>query len=343
MLGPGHMKGFFGWTLSNNYPMSQRLHQLKKVLRGSFHWYRESPVVYIFQMGKVASTAIKNALLRRRIECYQPHFLSKDSFEKLLKCFEEVDMTDWAVDHLSAQIAENLKLYNRLIKFQNAASRDNQQLKVITLTREPLDWYFSNFAQNFGEYKQDVATFVAETGNIRIGVDEEEKILSYIEEFFNCLLNFASSHMTSFCPEERPRLGKLFQDTKFSGAPGNKILLKHCMILLGPFNWFDVHFDPVFNTHIIKTALSDDFSCRPIKLDYCEILILKYEDLFSNAVKALEEFLSESKPLILRRENIMSRNKTGKKVSAIKKSLVLPEILQVTMEQSPYMRAFYPS
>ena len=323
--------------------MSQRLRQVKKVLKGRFHWYRESPVVYVFQMGKVASTAIKNALLRRHIECYQPHFLSKDSFEQLIKRFEEVDMTDWAAYHLSGQIAENLKLYNRLIKFQNDASKDNQQLKVITLTREPLDWYFSNFSQNFGEYKQDVASFVAETENIRIGIEEEEKILLYIEEFFNCLLSFASNHMTSFCPEERPRLGKLFQDANFSGIPGNKILLKHCMILLRPFNWFDIHFDPVFNTHIIKTALSNGFSYRPIKLDYCEVLILKYEYLFSNAVSALEEFLPESKPLTLKRENIMSRNKTGKKVNAIKKSLVLQGSLQVRMEQSPYMRAFYPS
>lgn len=163
--------------------MSQHLHQLKKVLMERLRWYRESPVVYVFQMGKVASTAIKNALLRRRIECYQPHFLSRDSFEQLIKCFEEVDMTDWAADHLSGQIAENLILYNRLIKFRNKASRDNQQLKIITLTREPLDWYFSNFAQNFGEYKQDVASFVAETGNIRISVEEEEKILLQIGDF----------------------------------------------------------------------------------------------------------------------------------------------------------------
>jgi len=149
--------------------------------------------------------------------------------------------------------------------------------------------------------------------------------------------------MTSFCPEERSRLGELFQDTEFSSIPGNKILLKHCMILLRPFIWFDDHFDPVFDTHIIKVVRSNGLSCRPLKLDYCEILILKYEDLFSDAVKTLEEFLPESKPLTLKRENIISRNKTGIKVNAIRKGLVLPGSLQVAMQQSPYMRAFYPS
>ena len=324
-------------------PMSQRLRKLQNVLGGRFSWYRASPVVYIFQMGKVASTAIKNALLRRRIECYQPHFLSRNAFEQLIKRFEEADLTDWAAENLSGQIAENLRLYNRLIKLQNHSSEMAQKLKIITLTREPLDWYFSNFSQNFGEYRQDVATFVAETRNIRIGNQNEEKIYPYVGEFIHSLLEFASSHMISFSPEESARIGMMLQDAEFSCIPGNRVLLKHCMILLRPFNWFYMHFDPVFNTHIIDSARGNECPSRQLKLDYCEILILRYEDLFTSAVGMLEEFIPECKPLSLKKENRMVRKKTGREVYAVKKDLVLPGPLKRRIDQSPYVQAFYSS
>lgn len=323
--------------------MSQRLHQLKKAMMGRFPWYRESPVVYVFQMGKIASTAIKNALLRRRIECYQPHFLRKSSFEQLIRRFEEVNLTDWTAENLSGQIAENLMLYNKLIKFQNHVSGKHQELKIITLTREPLDWYFSNFAQNFEEYKQDVTSFVAAKNNIRAGIQDEEKIFLYLDEFFDCLLEFASSHMTSFLPDECARLSKIIQDPEISGIPGNRELLKHCMILLRPFNWLYKYFDPVFNTRIIKPALSNECSSVQVKLDYCEILALRYEDLFIDAIGALEDFIPECEPLTLKKENRMSRKNKGKEVGAIKNNLVLPKPLKNAMEQSPYMQAFYSS
>lgn len=324
-------------------PVSQRVRHLKNAIRGRISWYRESPVVYVFQMGKVASTAIKNALLRRRIECYQPHFLSRNAFEQLIRRFEEVNLTDWTAENLSGQIAENLRLYNKLIKFRNHAYGKHRELKIITLTREPLDWYFSNFSQNFGEYKQDVASFVTATKNIRTGIQDEENIFLHLGGFFECLLEFASSHMTSFSPDEGARIGKMIQDPEFSGIPGNKVLLKHCMILLRPFNWLYTHFDPVFNTRIIESALSNELSSGQLKLDYCEILVLRYEDLFTNAVGMLEDFIPECKPLSLKKENRMSRNNTGRKVNDFKNKLVLPKPLMSAMEQSAYMKAFYSS
>lgn len=325
------------------HPMSQRLRKLKKAVCGAFTWYRESPVVYIYQMGKVASTAIKNALLRRRIECYQPHFLSRNAFEQLIKRFEEVDLTDWTAEHLSSQIAENLRLYNRLIKFQNHSPEMPQELKIITLTREPLDWYFSNFAQNFGEYRQDVARFIVETRDIRIGSEDADRIYTHVGEFIRSLLEFASSHMSSFSPEESARIGMMLKDTEFSGMPGNRVLLKHCMILLRPFNWFYMHFDPVFNTRIIDSALANECPSRQLKLDYCEILILRYEDLFGSAIGMLEEFIPECKPLTLKKENMMVGKKTGREMYAVKKDLVLPVPLKRKIDQSPYVQAFYSS
>jgi hypothetical protein len=323
--------------------MSRRLRQLKKRFRKRFSWYRESPLVYVFQMGKVASTAITSALLKRRIECYQPHFLSRSSFEQLFALFEDVNMTEWTVDHLSGQIAENLRLYNKLVKFQNGWTEPWQRLKIITLTRNPLDWYFSNLAQNFGEYRQDVALFIAEVRNVQINSQDDRQVLDHLEDFINCLLEFASRHLTSFCPAEHARMGKLIQDNTFSESPGNSLLFKHSLILLRPFNWFDVHFDPVFNTHVVKSVLSDGFASSTIKLDYCDILILRYEDLFSSAIDSLEDFIPECKPLSLKRQNVTSHNKIGTAVYDVKNGLVLPGSLQRAMKQSPYMRAFYPS
>jgi len=149
--------------------------------------------------------------------------------------------------------------------------------------------------------------------------------------------------MTSFLPDERARLSKMIQDSEISGIPGNRELLKHCMILLRPFNWFYTHFDPVFNTRIIESALSNEGSSMRVKLDYCEIVVLRYEDLFTDAIGALEDFIPECKPLTLKKENRMSRKNTGREVNAIKNNLVLPKPLKNAMEQSPYMQAFYSS
>ena len=101
-------------------------------------------------MGKVASTALDNALFKRGINCFHCHSLRhEDEAGRLSQLFKAQPDLPLAARELKL-LAKHTTL-NMLVRWY----RSNQvpvdrKLKVVTLTRDPVDWFISHFVQRFG-------------------------------------------------------------------------------------------------------------------------------------------------------------------------------------------------
>lgn len=92
--------------------------------------------VLVYTMGKVASSSISNALLDARIGCYDVHSIAPDRMLRLLKRFIE----DSDIAKIPPHMIRSLQAYNAL--------RSNDEVKVISLLREPVSRNVSAVFQN---------------------------------------------------------------------------------------------------------------------------------------------------------------------------------------------------
>ena len=104
----------------------------------------------VYQMGKVGSTSIVASLNSAGVSAYQSHFLDTSSFHSAIDKFDlPSSISKEAANHISVQLQRNLILRNKVKQYQTNDPACEDNLGIITLVRDPLNWYFSNLAQNF--------------------------------------------------------------------------------------------------------------------------------------------------------------------------------------------------
>ena len=181
----------------------------------------ENKDVIVFQMGKVASTAIVSSVLQYGLKASQCHFLTMESLITLLKKFGDPEMTHFTATHLSGQIQNNVIIHNRIQKQKRYRYKDKKGsslLKIITLAREPIGWYLSNLSQNYPEYEKDIEKWLkysGRAGSEEISSDKQRALV----EFINEVIRFFEKNVTETeenlfeVPDQRVRKteGKIFQ------------------------------------------------------------------------------------------------------------------------------------
>lgn len=148
----------------------------------------ENKEVIVFQMGKVASTAIVSSVQQHGLKASQCHFLTMESLITLLKKFGDPEMTHFTATHLSGQIQNNVIIHNRIQKqkrYHYKDEKDSLLLKIITLAREPIGWYLSNLSQNYPEYEKDMEDWLkcsGIAGSEEITSDKQRVLIEFVNE-----------------------------------------------------------------------------------------------------------------------------------------------------------------
>jgi hypothetical protein len=106
------------------------------------------PNVLILQMAKVASTSIKSALNKRKINALQCHGLSAARQEHDLARLRRADVTAKLVKRRLNQHLRYVCLHMLVRWYETYHVRHGRKLKVITLTRDPVDRFASNLMQH---------------------------------------------------------------------------------------------------------------------------------------------------------------------------------------------------
>ncbi|MEX3017126.1 hypothetical protein [Gymnodinialimonas hymeniacidonis] len=138
----------------------------------------------VFQMGKVASTAITKALgSLRQVEAAHCHFLGEDALRKVLRVALNPANTDYFFNHQMGQMAENAAITRAINRIR--AGTDPRRLVVLSLTRDPFTWFRSSVLQDISGYADLLCDLAPENASanrdarVRLGLT---RFLGHLEE-----------------------------------------------------------------------------------------------------------------------------------------------------------------
>lgn len=315
----------------------------RKVLTVEENRINNEIFVYVFQMGKVASTSIVKAIGKRGIEVYQPHFLTENAFHSLLKQYNNPDLLPFFGANLLGQFSENIVLYNRLLrqkKYRKKDCNDRPVLKVITLSRDPMAWYLSNLSQNYDEYETDIRAWAdasGATGNKEVSAQNDAHL---VRQFLQTLFMFFDCHMDRVDFSERHRLGRLLKTDHEDYEPGDEILAKHSLILMRPHFWFEEHFDPALDSKLLSNEFDIDRGYAIYRQCWRDVLVLRFEDLRKNGEEVIGEFLGLKK-FSLGRINVSEKKDKGQLIKRAVAQVDFPSSFLDKIYQSPYCAKYY--
>jgi hypothetical protein len=233
-------------------------------------------------------------------------------------------------------------VHNKIERQKKHHYRDEQGsllLKVITLAREPIGWYLSNFSQNFPEYERDIEDWVRYSqivGSVKVGPDKQRIII----EFINEVLRFFDENVQEIEGNTIQKLGALLDKNRAGYTEVTDVLVKHSIMLLRPICWFDQHFDPVMGTHFQEMCFDKDLGYSAFEKDGMDILVIRFEDLAEIGPKVIGDFL-DIKNFKIKRDNISHEKEVGAIISSSVRYLNFSREFLEKIYKNTYCSKFY--
>jgi hypothetical protein len=282
----------------------------------------------VFQMGKVASTAITRALgSLRKVEAAHCHFLGEDALRKVLRVALNPANADYFFKHQMGQMAENAAITRAINRIR--AGTDPRRLVVLSLTRDPFTWFRSSVLQDIGGYADLLCDMAPQdaTGNrdrqLRLGLTE---FISQMEQ-----------HLSDF-PSVESCL-----DASRSGDPHRMGQARHwphqqrqlLLSALRPADWFDQHYRMGLGLDL--SAFENNGTLWQAADENAQFGIIRYEDLDTAFPMFCDWALGQTPRLPV-------ANQSGRKPfsNAIAAAFATPEAtrLQTALRRSNYARQF---
>lgn len=227
----------------------------------------------VYQFGKVASTSLVNTLRKEpSLEVQQSHFLGEDALKRIIPIAVAKSTNAYFHEHLRGQLLANVELtykLNRVLSGEGA-----MKAKIISLSRNPIDWFRSGIQQDIIGYREDLLNLAQPEANdgdegalLQRGlVDALQRIADIIEK---------KGGVTATVDEFHEIGGKAMLERDGEDAP--QIVRRLFFLALRPLTWFEEHFRPCFGL-----ALSD-FDRREgfwlASRDRADFALLRYEDI----------------------------------------------------------------
>lgn len=287
----------------------------------------------VFQMGKVGSTAIVEALNAAGQLTEQVHFLSGKSIDGIVRRFKtRTDLPDWSAWHSSHQLAKSLRLHNLVHSYKSG--KYDRRLKIITMTRHPVSWWVSEFFQNWEVNKIGLLDWNAANGS---KVAEENLCAENIVDFFHAVFDriTESGDITEFV--------RCAQDESLAENSGVNALNSTGLRLLRPTTWFDEFFKDDIGVDLLANRFDRAIGYHQTQLTHFDILLLRYEDLGDVAPIAFDKFFGKKLGLKLLRSNTTTA-KLGinSLYPDVKKKILLSEDFKNLLASTRYCSNFYP-
>jgi len=269
--------------------------------------------VFIFQMGKVGSSAITGALQHRGVNAVQMHWLGKETLiATLQQSLLNVDTETPSAVRGIEEFEQNIQNTRTLYWYRKHGKRDGQKLKIITLARDPLDWYWGHLAENFDLYETEIRRWYSRVrGEAEPDVNIEKAARVFHEALFS---RFGAIRR----PVDHPRFDLKAAKQKFEGVHA-PFLPQQIMKLRLPTAWFDVFFKPEIGIDIYQKPLDDTTGMTEYENDFARVLLIRYENL-DGCVDAIAE-LAGLDGLRLERVNVSSQKKTAMDLSRLRSEL----------------------
>lgn len=236
----------------------------------------EEFLVVVYQFGKVASTALVNSLnTNKSVAAHQSHFLGEDALQRIIPNIVDAKVGAYFRQHMIGQLVNNLELTHQVNTCLKGQS--DRKLVVISLSREPIDWFRSCIQQDIEGYLEDILSYDSDrdASTVQGGL---EQILIDLNTFLD--LHGGAQKIVDVIRDNKT--GSLFQ--------GNDVLHKDIgrrMLLLAmrPLVWFDDHFARCFDFGLEDIPPNGDHWLR--QAENGSFLVLRYEDIEAEFPKAM--------------------------------------------------------
>lgn len=267
-----------------------------------------SPIL-VHQMGKVGSTAITQSLDRVGVPCLQTHAVGRQALCRSLKFFLN-QHTDLNRIYQEQHLFRDQLIATKLLEQSQAANAD--KLRIITLSREPVDRWFSALLQNYPFHLMSARQFLrSETGK------EEEDELECFSYACGRLLSIARGKVMPLAPQ------KLFQKywrSRMVRNPEADFHLKQIgSELILPLTWFITQFKRPIGVNLFDVDVSSGIAVT--EQAGTRVLLLKYEVLRDHPTmtqQAISEFVDTA--VVLSKSNVSSEKTSFDVIQALRAS-----------------------
>ena len=293
--------------------------------------------VFVYTMGKCASTALVEALQSAGLEAAHTHELGTAMLGKRVRMLTMRPVREYVLEHGIGQLVQNIRFTNEIHRRRSTGD----SIQIITVARHPIDWYWSFLVQTFDAQKHDlldsdlITAFedawgraaegelpelhqaIVDTCALKIHHGMRLAADAIAAATGNSLADRVSNAGRSLHKEDRRRAGFGFD-------------------LLHPIEWFSGHVEPLTEMTVFAKPLSADGSCR-IANEWCDLLVLSYERL-ATLGQVIAEFVG--RPVTLPVANPSHPKPYSAAVAAIRQLISVPEELGNLIWTSPYCRHF---
>ena len=248
--------------------------------------------VVIFQMGKVASTAIAAGLGRSGLHTLQAHVACPGRLAEKLHTIANPALAEEVATRVYQDFLLELRVMYLLARIRrNAGARSGP--KIITPVRDPVSWYWSHFAEMYDHYRGLLLRYWQAQGGAAESFEPRGVFLQLLERMF-ALLERTAAPLDSVAGVAR------LQQEANELDPSN-VLASQVNRFLVPLRWFDEDFLPATGVDVYGHPFDIAGGFSRLQEGGFAVLLLQYERLGS-LVGQLESFTGAS-ALDLGREN----------------------------------------
>jgi hypothetical protein len=297
--------------------------------------YRE---VLVYQPGKVASTAIVEGLVQHGVAAVQTHFLDpaslRDATDRI--CRQPLSPADTAA--ALGQLNSNLLLSRAVHTALRAPpAHGKERIRVLTLCRDPLDWYFSNLAQNFARTEPKLREWLRTQGWNHPAPVEAQHLLRFLEQlaqiFIAVSAELARSSDAPLAARLRPAVAKAT-----SGQPA--LFRSEVSRLLQPAVWFQRHLEPVFGVDVYQLPFDQSAGFAEHIDERLHLLLVRFEDLSQNLDRIAA--LAGLGTLQLRRRNRSDSKPVASPLALARRGFQPPRAFLQQLYGTRFAQTFYP-
>ena len=259
-------------------------------------------LVVVYQFGKVASTSLVNTLNKcPGVDAHQSHFLGESALQRIIPIAVGRGTNPYFHEHLTGQLVANVRLTYKVNKVLSGQA--NGPLRVISLSREPMDWFRSGIVQDIDGYRGDILAHADALG--LPGESDSQRLQNGLEHILQSLSEIITAK-GGIEPTLREFLQKggasMMEGIAVGQAP---IVRKLFFLAIRPLVWFDEHFAKCFDKTLEDFAPKDGFWVAEGPSSV--FVLLRYEDLSQVLESAMSAIgITLVKPL--QRDNV-SRSK----------------------------------
>ncbi len=230
-------------------------------------------LVIVYQFGKVASTSVVAALNEvEGFEALQSHFMGRKTLSAAVDRMVTPEVSDYFFEHQLGQFIENVRLTRRFLAVR--AGQGDQRLAIISMSREPLEWFRSSVVQDIEGHLPRMKQFLDRVGASYS--DDGAAVQLAMTRLMSLFARILENHggVDAVCralPQD--------SQTIFAGTALEKddLSRQFFYLMMRPFNWFEKHFETTLSIRLSDMRReSGVFVHNDLTGDY---FVFRYEDI----------------------------------------------------------------